>query len=131
MRKTIYSILTTDMSTEMVPGGWHQHGSLDQAPVRPFGTYRLRLSGSSVTSHSASREVGLELWVHDDPGSYNRIDGILNELDTVFLAVVHRSAAEGESISQTKWDSRSPDLNDDGLRTITKMTSFTLIGKGQ
>lgn len=131
MRKTIYSILDGDLDPSLLPGGWHQHGSLDEAPVRPFGTYRLRVSTPGVVSSGLSREVGLELWVHDDPGSYTRIDGILGELEKVFKAVLHRSAAEGESISQTRFESRGPDLNDDGLRTIMKMTGFTLIGKGQ
>lgn len=131
MRKTIMSILNDPTLTALVPGGWHQQGSLDAAPDRVFGTYRLRGSVQSVTSRSLSREVGLEVWVHDDPGSYLRIDNILKELERILKAVVHASAAEGESISQTKFESRSPDLNDDGLRTICKMTSFTLIGKGQ
>jgi hypothetical protein len=128
MRKTIMSIL--EPASEQVLS-WHQQGSLDVAPPRPFGTYRLRLSSRGVTSQSVSREVGLEVWIYDDPGSYLRIDGILNEVEAALKAVLHASAAEGESISQTRWESRSPDLNDDGLRAITRMTSFTLIGKGQ
>jgi hypothetical protein len=131
MRKTIMSLLNEPTLTALVPGGWHQQGSLDIAPERVFGTYRLRGSTQSVTSRSPSREVGLEVWVHDDPGSYLRIDDILKELERILDGVVHVSAAAGESISQTKFESRSPDLNDDGLRTICKMTSYTLIGKGQ
>ncbi len=128
MRKTIMSLLEGANSGAL---SWHQQGSLDEAPPRPFGTYRLRITERGVTAQSKVRPVGLEIWVHDDPGSYLRIDGILNKLEAVFDVVVNASAAEGENIAQTRWEERSPDLNDDGLRTITKMVSYTLIGKGQ
>jgi hypothetical protein len=130
MRKTIYSLIK-DIDPAIPADRWHQLGSVDETPEKPFGVYRLSGTAPGVTRRSKSRVVRLEVWVHDTPGSYTRIDGVLNAVENVFDAVTHASAAEGESISQIDFDARSPDLDDTGFRTICKMSSFTVIGKGQ
>lgn len=129
MRTTIKSLLVlagTDIPTER----WFQAGSVDEQPEKPFGVFRIAMSSPGVTARSSSRPVSLEVWVHDNPGDYTRIDGMLNRIEAVFDSVVHASAVEGESISQAQFMSRSPDLNDDGFDTICRMTNYTLIGKG-
>lgn len=130
MRKTIYSLIK-DVDPSIPPERWHQMGSVDDTPEKPFGVYRLSGTTPGVTRRSKSRVVRLEVWVHDTPGSYTRIDGVLNAVEGLLEAVVHASASEEESISQIDFDARSPDLDDSGFRTICKMSSFTVIGKGQ
>lgn len=130
MRKTIFSLIK-GVSPDIPAERWFQMGAIDETPEKPFGVYRLSQSVPGVTRRSKSRSVSLEVWVHDTPGSYTRIDGVLDAVENTLEAVVHASSAEGESISQVDWQSRSPDLDDTGFRTICKMSSFTLIGKGQ
>lgn len=133
MRKTILQVIASNpiVTGEIPMDNWHVPSTLKTSPARPFGTYRLAGSGMGVTRRSASKEVRLEIWVHDNPGSYLRIDRLLTELEKTFGDVTHVSAAEGESISQAAYDSRSPDLDDQGFGTICKSVVFTLIGKGQ
>lgn len=133
MRKTIMQIIASNPAViaEIPITNWHQASDVDDTPAKPFGVYRISGSGPTLTRRSKSKEVRVELWVHDVPGSYLRIDKLLNELETTFDAVVHASAAEGESISQMAYDSRSPDLDDSGFGTICKAVIFTAIGKGQ
>lgn len=133
MRKTIMQIIGTvpEVVAEIPLDNWHQASSIKENPAKPFGVYRLSGTGSGVVRNHASKEVRLELWIHDEPGSYLRIDRLLGKLESAFAAVVHASAAEGESISQTAYDSRSPDLDDSGFGTICKSSIITLIGKGQ
>jgi len=133
MRKTIMQIIgtNTDVLEDIPLDNWHQASSITETPVKPFGVYRLSGTGPSVTRRSASKEVRLELWIHDVPGSYVRIDRLLSSLESTFNAVVHASADEDESISQAAYDSRSPDLEDSGFKSICKASIFTLIGKGQ
>jgi hypothetical protein len=133
MRKTIMDLIATtpDVIAEIPLDRWKQASSITQTPEKPFGVYRISGAGPGVTRSSSSREVRLELWIHDEPGSYLRIDRLLTALEKTFNAVVHASAAEGESISQTAFDSRSPDLDDSGFGSICRATIFTLIGKGQ
>lgn len=133
MRKTILQVIAAnpDVVAEVPADRWYQAGSVAENPVKPFGIYRLSSTGPGVTRRSPSREVRLEMWIHDEPGSYLRIDRLLSALERTFEAVVHASAAEGESISQAHFDSRSPDLNDSGFGSICKATIYTLTGKGQ
>lgn len=133
MRKTIMQIIGTapEVIAEIPLSNWHQSSSIKETPAKPFGVYRLSGTGPSTTRRSPVKEVRLELWIHDEPGSYLRIDRLLGKLESTFNAVMHASAAEGESISQTAFDSRSPDLDDQGFGTICKSSVFTLIGKGQ
>lgn len=133
MRKTIMQIIASDATVmqEIPIENWHQASGVETAPAKPFGIYRLSGTGPGVTRRNASKEVRLELWIHDVPGSYLRIDKLLGSLESTFNAVVHASAEEGESISQAAYDSRSPDLQDTGFNSICKASIFTLIGKGQ
>lgn len=129
MRATITSLLqqaTADIPAER----WFQMGSVDENPPTPFGLYRLSGTFPGVTKRSKVKSVSVEIWVHDEPGDYSRIEGILKQIEDTFDSVVHASAAEGESIGSANFESRSPDLNDDGFKTICKMTNYTIVGRG-
>lgn len=129
MRATITSLLQL-AGTEVPPDRVFQTGSVDTNPVTPFIVYRQSGHFPGVTKRSKVRQQSLEIWVHDEPGDYSRIDGILNRIEQTFDAVVHASAAEGESIGSADFESRSPDLDDDGFGTICKMTNYTITGRG-
>lgn len=131
MRRTVYSLLSGSLLGYVPEDRWYQHGTIDETPAKPFAVYRLSGTFPGVTARSKVRPVRLEVWIHDEPGSYIPIDSALDDVEGLLEAVVHVSAAENESISQVQWESRSPDLTDDGFRTICKMSAFTLIGKGQ
>jgi hypothetical protein len=130
MRATIVSLLTGVV--EHIPAERiFQLSAIDETPVKPFMVYRLSGTSPGVTRASKSRVSRLEIWVHDNPGSYTRIDGTLTAIENRFAEVTYESAAEGESISVIDFDARSPDLDDTGFQTICRMSSFTIIGKGQ
>lgn len=130
MRKTVYSLLK-DVHPDIPAERWYQMGSIDETPEKPFGVYRLAMTQPGVTRRSKYRPTSLEVWVHDTPGSYTRIDEVLNAVEDVLDAVIYASAAPTESISAADFVSKSPDLDDTGFRTICKMSSFNIIGKGQ
>ncbi len=130
MRTTVYELLR-GVSLDIPDARIYQMSSVDETPELPFIVYRLSGSGTGVVANHASKPVRLEVWVHDTPGSYTRIDDTLRAVEQKFKAVLHASFRAGESISQIAFDSRSPDLDDTGFRSICRMSSFTLIGKGQ
>lgn len=130
MRKTIFSLIKA-AAPSIPEDRIRQLSSIDEAPAKPFIVYRLSTTTPGVTARSKYRQTRLEVWVHDVPGSYNKIDGVLSDIEDVFGAVTYASYAEGESISSANFESRSPDLDDTGFRSICKMSSFNLIGKGQ
>lgn len=133
MRKTIMQIIAAvpAVTDEIPMDRWYGASSITETPEKPFGIVRISGTGPGVTRRSRSKEARVEIWIHDKPGSYLRIDRLLTELEMAFDAVVHASAEEGESISQADYDSRSPDLEDQGFGSICKSIIYTAIGKGQ
>lgn len=128
MRKVLYKLLRE--AQIVVPAERiYQFGSVDSEPAKPFIVYRLSGRMANLTSRSARGPVRIEVWVHDVPGSYNLIEKTLDAVEDRFLAVLHEEVGE-DRISQIGYDSRSPDLDDTGFRTICKMSSFTTIGRG-
>lgn len=129
MRATITSLL--QLAQNEVPlERIFQAGSVDTKPQTPFIVYRFAGNFPGVTRRSRGRAASVEIWVHDKPGDYGQIEGILKQIEATFDSVVHASAAEGESIAAADFESRSPDLNDDGFDTICKMTNYSIIGRG-
>lgn len=61
----------------------------------------------------------MQVWIHDEPGDYHRIDQMLQRIKVVFEA----AEAEDEFLELRQID-RSPDFNDLGLNTIVKYATF-------
>lgn len=101
---------------------------VDTPQERPF--LQLRWGRNDVGLDVVTRR-NLVIWVHDQPGDYSaRIDPILYRLRFLIPSLVGQS--DGTSYMQgAEWTGDSEDLADDGHRTITRNTSFSLVGSGQ
>lgn len=75
--------------------------------------------GSWATRHRRD----LLVWAHDDSEDYLRIDRILERVRTLLEGITHQGG-----ISQVMYSGASPDLYDDGFRTITRNYGFRVIG---
>lgn len=64
------------------------------------------------------------IWVHDDPGSYDRIDDIIPAIRAALVGQV----AQPDAIAIT-WDGDSDQLADDMMGTIVRNTNYQLIGR--
>lgn len=121
----------TKLQTVMVANGHPASsvfagGALSGAPAeRPFIIYRLQevtpelRDADDVIASSQNAEV----WVYDEPGSYDRIDAILTDVVSALSGVV----AEPGAVCAT-WQGNSPELSDDEMKAITRNASFRLIG---
>lgn len=135
MRQTIYSLLVNDpILAEHMGDRWIQasatHGEDDQAAgiARPFGAFRLSgtFAGMGQTNTKA-----LEIWIHDETGSFLLIDKLLSRVREIVEALEQvQNPTTGNWIQEATWISFSPDLFDDARRTNTRMASFTLVGTG-
>lgn len=128
MRKVIYQLLQ-EAGTEIPVERIYQFGAVEDSPEKPFVLYKFAGKTDTITSKRADGVVRVEVWIHDAPGSYSLIERNLKRVEDTFLAAVHRVVG-AERISQIGYDSRSPDLYDEGFKTICKMSSFTTVGRG-
>lgn len=124
MRKTIRDLIIADeVLTSMIPAErWNGSRSMTDTPPRPFAEIRFG-GGQRGMAHIERRR--LELWIHDDEGSYTLIDDVIVELKRVLDGVEHQG-----NLMSCKWVSDSTDLYDGGHHTNTKSSGFECIGTG-
>lgn len=63
----------------------------------------------------------LSVWVHDDPGDYQRIGRVLADVRARLESVV------AAGVVSIVWQGNSQGLPDDGLNTITRNGSFRML----
>lgn len=103
-------------------------GDVDTPAARPFVNLKW---GTDVPSfpNALPIQTTLAVWVHDEPWDYTRIHKIISRLRILLpaiSAVVYPDASEVQVIT---WQGNSPDLQDDGHRTIVKVANFQVVGK--
>ena len=132
-RTLIYATLSADAASA-VPGSLGALGvvpeavgaaeSVDSPRSHPFITTRW---GNVSVGVGPSHIQLLDVWVHDDSRDYLRIDGILNRVKALLEAIESMHFTEGW-ITQIEWQGSSPDLRDDGYDTVTRNSTFKVIG---
>jgi hypothetical protein len=127
MRKTLFNYLVSDEdSVAMVPADrWVARGSVDERPSLPFVVYAFGLTDPAL---GPVRSQTVELWVHDEPGDYTRIDDILDAIEKNAENLLQYES-DGWRIMSVEWNGRSGDLGDDGFRTATR--NVTLLARGR
>lgn len=113
--------------TNIAPATSHYGaGSLDAAPeARPWLIIKMT-DDNPVPGIKLARFQGAEIWVYDNPGSYSRIDSLLEEIRLALLA--SRPVTDG---MVAIWQGNSPELADDQFGAITRFASFRLVGSGR
>jgi hypothetical protein len=132
MRGLIDSIITSDSTlTTLVPADrWREAWVDDSTPIRPFVEYRWGLTSPSVHSQNAVRSAPLDLYVHDDQGSFDsKINPVISRLRIV-LEVAAGMVGFGASLVAAEWSEDGPDAYDDGHRTAVRYTRYRIVGTG-
>ena|ERR1041385_7338539 len=102
-------------------------GDVDTPADRPF--LQLRWGRNDVGLDVVTRRT-LNIWVHDEDGDYGRIDSIVLRLRELLPTLEGMENGSGHLMA-VEWTGDSEDLVDDGHKTITRYTSFSLVGSGQ
>jgi hypothetical protein len=68
----------------------------------------------------------LDIWVHDEKGSYLGIDNIIRTLRTMLMGL-----SPSATIAQIDWTGDGEDNTDDGFDTIFRTSSFRVVGSGR
>ena len=100
---------------------------VDTPVQRPF--MQLRWGRNDIGLDRVTRR-NLVIWVHDEPGDYSVIDQTILRLRVLLPTLEGQNNGSGFLMS-AEWSGDSEDLADDGHKTITRNTSFSLVGTGQ
>lgn len=127
MRALMYSVITGAPSlTNLIPAErWIGGGAVDEPPARPFAVIRITDSPLSI---SKAAKPTVQIWVHDNRGSYTKIDRILEALHAVLIAVEDLEDATSR-IACIEWTGDSPDLVDTDYNTNVRYATFSLTGR--
>lgn len=71
----------------------------------------------------------LTIWFHLRDQDYTPIDLAMEEVKLAMMQSVHRVGADGWILTQADWRGDSPDLIDDGFKTITRNSSYEAVSR--
>jgi hypothetical protein len=95
-------------------------------PVKPYAVLRQSLLGGVGTMRTDSptqpKAKYWQLWVHDEPGDFRRIDLALDAAERVFKSIPHQG-----NFLEMRFVETSEDLVDDELGDIVKFSRFQSI----
>jgi hypothetical protein len=127
MRQLVYEWLTQDgYLTAVIPAErWIQQGAMDDPPPRPFAVVGFT---DRPRTDVGSARPRLVVWIHDNRGSYFRIDDIIKYLEEELPSAVPLEN-DDYRIVDIRWEGSSADLTDDGYSTNTRNAEFSLTGR--
>jgi hypothetical protein len=108
----------------------HQADTVDSLPIKPALVLRWGLMNPGVTEHApvwaGAGWWDLAVWVHDEPGDFDRVDRIIERLKTILCGIAGaRSVTHpGWTLIQADWAGDSQDLRDDGYHTVTRNSTY-------
>lgn len=126
-RQWIYQTLSSNVSvTSLVPANRIlSSGALKgRIDANPFIVIRM-MPMTRELAEGVAHSQNVQVWAHDQPGSYQRIDSVLAAVRAALVGVVALPGAHA-----CRWQGDSQDLADDGLGTVTRNSAFVCIGTG-
>jgi hypothetical protein len=131
IRRWVYSTISnTTAVTSIVSTRVWAAPSLQEIPKpgsHPFVVYKLGNSSDSDLGPEANQQQQwLEVWVHDSPGDYKRIDDVHSKIRVALIAAV---PSKTEGVTDCEWKEISRDLEDTEFRTWMRYARYLITGK--
>lgn len=132
MRDFVFTAVTTDSQLNELgitaDTAFTQH-DVDTPQERPFLTFHWGNTNPGYRDHpfATVNEKDFQVWVHDTPGDYTKIDSILFRVRTVLTAIEASDTGAGW-VNEIEWLGNSDDLSDDIQNTITRFGEYRLVG---
>lgn len=124
---SVFTALSTDVELQALGVNGPDHvwaaGSFDGPQPTPFIVTRW---GNTSRGIGPVNSRPLTVYVHDDHGSYDRINEIIKRVRTIMIGL----AASGQSanwIIDVTWNGDSDDLADDTYKTLMRNAAFNVV----
>lgn len=130
-RAAVYSLLIgdTQLSAEGITANTVYAGNtVDSLPAN--GPAVVLSWGPTLTRWEMAGQKGKQLltvWAHDKSGGYERINRILDRVKEILESSFHVAGADGLIMTQADYRGESDDLQDDGLKTLTRNSAWEII----
>lgn len=127
MRALLYQAITghVELSSIIPASRWIQQGAVDNPPARPFAVVSFT---DRPRSDVGSAQPRVTIWIHDDRGSYSKIDTVIQLLENI-LPDLPPLEDSSNRIADIRWEASSGDLTDDGYNTNVRNATFALTGR--
>lgn len=122
MRERVYNALSAWAPLDPLVGQRiFEASAVTVSTKKPFIVIRMH------TGFPVERSIGgrhyVQVWAHDIPGSYLKIDSILTECRKAIEASPNTGA---DGFLEARWIENGVDLKDDVLETITRYSRYQL-----
>ena len=105
-------------------------GNVPEQPKKPFVVMRemdtQAINVAKDTSPNVNRKVFI-FYVHDEKGSYSRIDAIIAVLKETVRKLTDQVSDTGSRCLEATWEGTSADLEDPTYNSNMKFVTFTLV----
>lgn len=131
-------VLASPLGPAPVPLRFYARGTLGRngVPAQPATPYAMYGEGGTDPArvvNDSSPDTGstiFTLYVYDEPGSFERIKDINQELRRVITSLSGTTTEEGMIVTEARWTSTSGDQYDAVSKLNVKHQTFLLVGKG-
>lgn len=130
-RAAVYSLLVGDTQLSalgITASTVYSGNTVDALPVNKPAV--ILAWGPTFTRWEMAGKKGKQLltvWAHDHGGSYERINLILDRVKEILESSFHIIGADGLIMTQADYRGESDDLQDDGLKTLTRNSAWEII----
>jgi hypothetical protein len=125
-RAAVFGLLSAEFGADKV---WPAH-SIDTVP-RTGSFLILRWEEQSVTFNQFGQSEVLTVWAHhprESSKDFAPLVAILNRTTEILTSALHVEGEDG-TLTQVDYNGMSPDLNDEGYKTITKNAAYKVLSR--
>lgn len=110
----------------LLPGGIHAARGFDHVPVdKPFLVHRFSTNRPDIMdgNKAVASTQYVWVWVHDDPGSYTKVDDGLERAKAVLQGL---TGSPGSGVNTVRWVDSSDDLFDPDMGTVCRFDRYLI-----
>lgn len=99
----------------------YQYNSVPDPVMKPYIVVKFGVESAEPGWRAGPTQRPIQVWVHDDPGDFSRIDRVLQRTKTVLQSLPNK-----DEFLELRFVDTSRDLDDTALGVITKYSTYQM-----